>query len=144
MNKIYTAVTIIAISIVPTFLAGCAAISDDIARIVAKPVSNAGDDLVRQVPKKKIAVATVVPMNANQNKLLNKCSQQAGKSAVLEAWQRVNSSGSQVSENYLFGVARDAIQKCTVGKVGDRVLDELAHSTVGDFKQEYPRANLQR
>lgn len=148
MKKIYTAVIITALSVVPTFLTGCAAFSDDIARIAAKQANNVGDDIARQVPKKSTAFVPVVPHNANQNTLLQKCSRQAGKSAVVEAWKRNNSSGNQVSENYLVSVARDAIQKCTVGKVGDKILDatwnELAYSTVSNFKQEYPRANLGR
>jgi hypothetical protein len=139
MSKLNAIFTIIAISVLPTFLAGCVAISDDIARVAARQGSKAGDDVARQVPKKGAAIVPPLSSNVNQE-LLDKCSRQVGKSAVVETWKQVNSSGSQVSENYLLGVARDAIQKCTVGKVGDEILDELANLAVSDFKQEYPQA----
>jgi hypothetical protein len=142
MKKIYAAVTIIAISVAPTILAGCAAMSDDIVRIATKQGSNVGDDVARQIPKKRTAVVPVISKSANQNELLKKCSRQAGKTAVVEAWQRRTYSGSKVQENYLLGVARDAIQRCTVGSVGDNILDKLADSAVSDFRQEYPQAQL--
>lgn len=142
MKKIYAVINIIAVSVVPTFLVSCAAL-DDIARGIAKKGSSLTDDVVEQVPKGKSAVVPVVPpRGVNQNKLLAKCSRQAGKSAVIEAWNQANSSGIQVYENYLLDVARDAIQKCTVGNVGDEILDELANSVVTDFKQENPQAEL--
>ena len=74
MKKIYAAVTIIAVLVVPTFLASCAAVSDDIARIAARQGSNVGDDVARQVPNKGTAVLPAVTRNVNQNKLLDKCS----------------------------------------------------------------------
>lgn len=142
MIKLNVAVTIIAISVLPKFLAGCAA-TDDIARIASRQGSNVGDDLARQVPNKRTAVSTAVSRNADQYELLDRCRRQVGKSAVVVAWDQIQSSGGQVSEQYLLDVARDAVQKCTVGKQGDQVLDELAKLVVSDFKQEYPQAKLE-
>ncbi|NEU72559.1 hypothetical protein PI95_008245 [Hassallia byssoidea VB512170] len=140
MKKIDVAVTIIVIPIISAFLTGCAAL-DDIARVGGRQ----GDNLQPNVPgftnKKPTAVTVLPPKNLNQNRL-EKCSRQTGKSAVVEAWNLASSSGSQVEENYLLNVARDAIQRCTVGRVGDKILDELASSSVADFKQEYPQAEL--
>lgn len=131
------AIHIIAITISPAFLVSCTAL-DDLARLGASQV----DDGARQIPKIKSAVIAPATKNINQNKLVAKCNRQVGKSAVIEAWKRANSSGSQVYKNYLLDVARDAIQKCTVGSVGDNILDNLANSAVTDFEKEYPQAQV--
>lgn len=140
MKKIYMAIHIIAITISPAFLASCAAL-DDLARLGASQI----DEGARQIPKIKTAVVATAPRNINQNTLAAKCNRQVGKSAVIEAWKRANSSGSQVHKNYLLDVARDAIQKCTVGSMGDKILDNLdnlANSAVTDFENEYPQAEV--
>lgn len=137
MKKIKAAVTIIFIPVISVFFTGCAAL-DDVTRIAARQGSHVEDDLARQSAKIKSGVTVVPAKNLNQN--IEKCSRQIGKSAVVEAWKLANTSGSQVEESYLFNVARDAIQKCTVSSVGDKVLDELAILAVADFKQQYPQA----
>lgn len=139
MKKIYMAIHIIAITISPAFIASCAAL-DDLARLGASQI----DEGARQFPKIK-SVVPPATKNINQNTLAAKCNRQVGKSAVVEAWKRANSSGSQVHKNYLLDVARDAIQKCTVGSVGDKILDNLdnlANSAVTDFEKEYPQAQV--
>jgi hypothetical protein len=138
MKKVYMAFTIIAITVAPTFLAGCASVSDDLVRVATRQGSSIGDDVTRQASRNGDVAVSTVSRSVNQNELLKRCTQQARKSAVLEAWRRLDSSVSQQeSENYLFTVARDAIQTCTLGKVGDQLLDELARSAVSDFKEEY-------
>jgi hypothetical protein len=134
MKKAYMG--LITLSIVQALLVGCAGVSDDIARIVTKQGSNVTDDAARQFSKNRTALVPVTSKNVNQNEWLKQCTQEAGASAVREAGQRLISSGNQVSDSYLLAVARDAIQRCTVGKVGDRVLDKLANLVVSDFKQE--------
>jgi hypothetical protein len=149
MKKSY--VVLIAVSIAPMLLVGCASVSDEMATIVVKQGRNLGDDIASRATqqgsnvtddaaktfsKNKTPVVPVTPKNVNLNKSLKKCAKQAGKSAVVEAWQRQGSSDNQVSEDYLLAVTRDAIQKCTVGKVGDQVLDELANSVISEFKQK--------
>lgn len=151
MKKSY--VVLIALSIAPILLVGCASVSDDVAAIAIKQGSNLSDDIAKVTKqgrnltddatktfsKNKTPVVPVTPENVSLNKLLKKCTKQAGKSAVLEAWQRQSSSDNKVPEDYLFAVARDAIQRCTVGKAGDQVLDELANSVISEFKQEQLR-----
>ncbi|MBD2012450.1 hypothetical protein H6F96_00265 [Microcoleus sp. FACHB-53] len=149
MKKAYMG--LIAISIVQALLVGCASVSDDIARIAtkqgsnlvddvartaSKQGSNVTDDAARQFSKNETRVVPATSQNVNSNKLLKKCAHQAGRSAVVEAWQRQASSDNQASESYLLAAARDAIQRCTVGNEGDQVLDELANLVVSDFKQE--------
>jgi hypothetical protein len=138
MKKVYMAFTIIAITVAPTFLTSCASVSDDLVRVVTRQGSSLGDDVTRQASRNGDAAVSAVSRSVNQDELLKRCTQQARKSAVLEAWQRLDSSVSQQeSENYLFTVAKDAIQTCTLGKLGDQLLDELASSVVSDFQQEY-------
>jgi hypothetical protein len=134
MKKAYMG--LITLSIVQALLVGCAGVSDDIARIVTKQGSNVTDDAARQFSKNRTALVPVTSKTVNQNKLLKQCTQEAKESAVREAGQRLISSGNQASDSYLLAVARDAIQRCTVGKVGDQVLDKLANLAVSDFKQE--------
>src|SRR4028118_35600 len=126
---------LITISIVQVLLVGCAGVSDDIARVLTKQGSNVTDEAARQFSKNRTALVPVTSKNGNQNELLKQCTQEAKESAVREARQRLI-SGNQASDSYLLAVARDAIQRCTVGKVGDQVLDELANLVVSDFKQE--------
>ncbi|GET41737.1 hypothetical protein [Microseira wollei] len=133
MSKLDVAVTIIGISVALTFLAGCRGSLDDIASIAAKKGSNAGDDVARQVPN-RTAVVTAVSRNDEVDELLAKCRRQVRESFVDVAWEQVKSSGGKVSENYLIEVARDGIQKCTVGEV----LDESAKLTqVASYIKRY-------
>jgi hypothetical protein len=127
---------LITLSIVQVLLVGCAGVSDDIARVLTKQGSNVTDDAARQFSKNRTALVPVTSKNGNQNELLKQCTQEAKESAVREAGQRLISSDNQASDSYLLAVARDAIQRCTVGKVGDQLLDELANLAVSDYKQE--------
>jgi hypothetical protein len=98
MKKIHVAINIIVLSIVPTFLVGCGAL-DDFVRVI---IRNGADNVQPKVPGKPARIPLV--HKNHQNELVKKCSRQAGKSAVVEAWERVNSSGRQVDENYLLSV----------------------------------------
>ncbi|MFB2875995.1 hypothetical protein [Floridanema aerugineum] len=141
MSKLNVTLAMIAILTAPIFLSSCRSISDDIAKM-ARQGSKVGDDIPQQVavPNNRTTVSPIVAKNVDQHELLNKCTRQTGKSAVTVAWEQAKSSGFQVSEQYLLNVARDAIQKCLLGKVGDKVLDELAKLAVSEFKQENPQA----
>lgn len=142
MKKINVVFTIVIISVSPTLLVSCAGLSDDFGRLVTKPIGNTIDNVHPSVAKKPTRVPASVTNNSNLDEYFKKCSKQTGKSAVVEAWHRKNFSGSQVPESYLIAVARDAIQKCTFGKAGDKILDQLAYSAVSDFRQEYPQVQL--
>lgn len=152
MKKSY--VVLIAASIAPMLLVGCASVSDDIAKIAIKQGSSVSDDIARtatqqgsnvtddaarQFSKNRTPVVPVTSESVNLNELRKKCTKQVGRSAVVKAWEKWKKPSflnNQVLENDLLSVARDAIQKCTMGKVGDQVLDELANSVISEFKQK--------
>ncbi|HBE19167.1 MAG TPA: hypothetical protein DEG17_25355 [Cyanobacteria bacterium UBA11149] len=128
----------IAASVIFSFLGGCSSVArqlpkqvDNIAQAggqqaddIAKTLSKQGDDAAIQLSKLR--------------EQANKCKQEFAKSAVREALKTARSSGSNPSyDNYLLEVARDAIQRCVIGKLGDKLLDEFAQSTVAEVKAEY-------